>query len=138
MLLGEIFQSMSAWQKLSSIPLKPKFAYRILKYIKLVTAEFEIAEKQRVALIHEITGTQEGQEAKIEPGTPELATYAKRFQEILVTPTDLKPLDMDFEEVVNAADEKDESLSVQDLAMLEVFFNFTDKVGSEAGNADEN
>ena len=40
----------------------------------------------------------------------------------MLTETDLKPLDMDFEIMVNAVDEKDETLSVQDLAMLEPFF----------------
>ncbi len=122
MLLGEVFQSMSSWQKLSGINLPAKLAYKILKYTKLVSAEYEIAEKQRAALIHELTDTKEGEEARIEPNTPRAMEYAKKFQEVLVMDTDLKPLDMDFEEVVNAVGEKDESLSVQDLAMLEVFF----------------
>lgn len=122
MLLGEIFQSIAAWQKLSAVNMKPKLAYKILKYTKLVSAEHAIAEKQRVALIHEVTNTKEGEEAKIEPDTPEFVEYAQKFQAIMLTESDLKQLDMDFEEVVNAVDEKDESLAVGDLAMLEPFF----------------
>lgn len=122
MLLGEIFQSVGSWQKLAGINLPAKLAYKILKYTRRVTAEYEIAEKQRVTLIHEITGTQEGQDAKIEPGTPELVAYTQRFQEVMLTKSDLEPLDMDFEEVVNAVGSRDESLSVSDLAMLEPFF----------------
>lgn len=122
MLLGEIFQSIAAWQKLSGINMKPKLAYRILKYTKLVSAEHAIAEKQRVALIHEITGTKEGEDAKIEPGSSEFQEYVGKFNAVMLTESDLKQLDMDFEEVVNAVDEKEEALSVSDLAMLEPFF----------------
>lgn len=122
MLLGEIFQSVAAWQKLSAINMKPKLAYKILKYTKKVYVEHDVAEKQRVALIHEITGTKEGEKAKVEPGSPEFKEYIGRFNEIMATESDLKLLDIDFEEVVNASDEKDGSLAVKDLALLEPFF----------------
>jgi hypothetical protein len=122
MKLGEVFGSVAAWRKLSGINMKPKLAYKILKYTKLVSAEADIAEKQRVSLIHEITGTEDGQEAKIEPNTPELTAYAEKFNEVLLMESDLQQLDVDFEEVVDAVDEKDESLTVNDLAMLEPFF----------------
>ena len=126
MLLGEIFQSIQAWQKLSSISLRAKLAYRLLKYTALVSAEHVIAEKQRVALIYEITGTKQGEEVKIEPDTPEFREYVEKFNAVMVTESDLKQLDMDFEEVVNAVDEKEESLTVNDLAMLEPFFQVRD------------
>lgn len=122
MLLGHVFQSVAAWQKLSSINLRAKLAYKLLKYTNLVSAEHTIANKQREALIYEITGTKEGQEAKIEPNTPEFLEYVEKFNAVMQTESDLQPLDMDFEEVVNAVDEKDESLTVSDLALLEPFF----------------
>lgn len=122
MLLGQIFQSIAAWQKLSAVNMKPKLAYKILKYTKLITAEHEIAEKQRVALIHEITGTEEGQDAKIEPNTSEFAAYVQKFNEVMLTESALQKLDMDFGDVVDAVDNKDEMLTVNDLAMLEPFF----------------
>lgn len=128
MLLGTIFQSITAWQKLSAINMKPKLAYKLLKYTRLVNAEYEIAEKQRVALIHEMTGTEEGQDAKIEPDTEAFREYVGKFNAIMQTESDLQPLDMDFEEVVDAVDEKDESLTVSDLAMLESFFVMAEKV----------
>lgn len=126
MLLGQVFQSLGAWRKLSAINLKAKLAYKLLKYTALVSAEHAITEKQRVSLIHEITDTKDGQEAKIEPDTPEFAEYIGKFNEIMLTESDLPQFDMDFEEVVNAVDEKDESLTVSDLALLEVFFRTTD------------
>lgn len=122
MLLGQVFQSIAAWQKLSGINMKPKLALKILRYTKLVSAEHEHAEKMRVALIHEVTNTKEGEQAKIEPNTPEFAAYVEKFNAVLTTESDLQPLNLDFEEVVNAVDEKDEALSVSDLALLEVFF----------------
>ena len=122
MLLGQVFQSIAAWNKLSSVNMKPKLAYKLLKYMALVSAEHAIAEKQRVALIHEITNTKEGEDAKIEPDTPEHREYVSRFNEVILTESTLEQLQMDFEEVVNAVDEKDESLTVSDLAMLEPFF----------------
>ncbi len=126
MLLGEVFRSVAAWQKLSAINMKPKLAYKILKYTKKVSAEHDVAERQRVALVHEITGTKDGEDAKIDPDSPELATYIEKFNEIMATESDLKSLDIVFEEVVNAAEEKDGSLSVQDLALLEPFFIYSE------------
>lgn len=119
---GHVFGSIKAWQKLSGISMKPKLAYKILKYTKLVAAEHDVIEKQRIALVHEITGTAEGQDAKIEPDTIAFEAYFIGLQEILAVETNLKPIDLDFEEVINSVDEKDESLTVGDLSVLEQFF----------------
>jgi len=132
MLLGQIFQSIAAWQKLAGVNMKPKLALKILRYTKLVQAEHEHAEKMRTALIHEVTGTKDGEEARIEPGTPELSTFAEKFNEVMLTESTLDQLDMDFEEVVNAVDEKDESLAVSDLAMLEMFFKYNEPADEKA------
>jgi hypothetical protein len=118
--LGQIFQSMSVWNKLASVPMKPMIAYKILQYTKKVNAEFEIVEKQRVALIHEITGTKEGENTKIEPNTPEFDLYLERINEILLVESDLEKLDINFEEVLGSL--KEDVLTVQDLALLEPFF----------------
>ena len=122
MKLGTVFQSIEAWRKLSGITMRPRVAYKILKYTKLIAAEYELAEKQRVALIHEVTGTKEGEEVKIEPGTPEFLAYVEKTNAVMETECDLKLLDMDFEEVIDAVDGKDDVLTVSDLALLESFF----------------
>ena len=121
-LLGQVFQSIGAWQKLAAISMKAGMAYKILKYIREISDEHAIAEKQRVAIIHEITGTKDGEDARIDPESPEFVEYAKRFNAVLATESDLKPLDLCFAEVVDAVDEKDESLSAQDLAMWSLSF----------------
>ena len=122
MLLGTIFQSVTAWQKLSAIPLKPKVAYKILKYTKYVLAEYEIAEKQRVSLIHEVTDTKDGEDAKIEPGSDKFVEYATRFNEIMATEIKFEQIKLKLEDVVELLDDKPDTLSVSDLALLEPFF----------------
>jgi hypothetical protein len=102
--------------------MKAGIAYKVLKYTQKVGDEHALVEKQRVALIHEITGTKDGEDAKIEPGSPELSEYAERLNAIMAVEADLQPLDVDFGCVISAVDEKDGSQSVQDLAMLEPFF----------------
>ncbi len=123
MQLGQIFSSIESWRKLSVVNLKPKIAYAIFKYTALVTAEAEVVEKQRTALIYEVTGTESGTEVKLGPGEPGWDLFVQGFNEILSQESDLKPIDMDMEEVVDALDGKDDVLSVSDLARLEVFFS---------------
>lgn len=88
-------------------------------------AEYEIVRKQQELILREVTGIKEGQ-INITEESPEFPAYAERFDPVLLTESDLQPLDMDLEEVVNAVDEKDESLTVQDLALLVPFFNGTE------------
>ncbi len=136
MLLGTIFQSVTAWQKLSAIPLKPKVAYKLLKYTRYVSNEHEIAEKQRVALIHEITGTKDGEDAKIEPGSKQFVEYAKRFSEIMATEVKFEQIKLKLEDVVELLDDKPDALSVSDLALLEPFFEDFVMVAKEDGKID--
>jgi len=121
MKLGEVFQSVQAWSNLASLKMEPKAAYHVLKYTKLVLAEYEIAEKQRVALIREITGTADGQDAQIAPGSPEMVIYAERFGAVMETECDLIRCGLSLDSVLDSLAEG-ESLTAQDLALLEPFF----------------
>ena len=122
MLLGQVFQSTDSWTKLSRINMRPKIALAILRYSKAVSAEYVLVEEKRKALIHEITKTEPGTEAKIEPGSKELTEYVNSFKEILQLESDMIQFHLKLSEVVDAVDEKDETLTVQDLAVLEPFF----------------
>jgi len=126
MLLGQIFQSIEAWRKLSSVNMKPSIAYAILKYTKLVFDEHAIVEKQRVALLREVTGTKDGEIAKIEPDSPKFGEFVTKLNEIMSQESSLEEIDLDLSQVVVALDGKDDALSVSDLAMLEPFFLSTD------------
>lgn len=119
---GNVFGSIKAWQKLSAVSMKPLLAYKILKYTKEVAAEHDVIEKQRLAMVYKITGAQPGQEIRLDPDTEEFTEYVTRLQEILAVETNLKPIELDFEEVIKSVDKENESLSISDLAVLEPFF----------------
>jgi len=109
MQLGQIYNSTEAWRKLSSVSMHP------------------MTDKQRVGLIHEITETKDGQDAKIEPGTPEFTTYVERLNEIMVVESTLKLIKgVSLEDVLKAVGDKDDVLTVSDLALLEPFFKSED------------
>lgn len=120
----EIFQSIPSWRKLSDITMKPLIAFKILRYMKLVSAEFEHIEKQRVDLAYEISKTPRDQNVKLEPETPELAEFQQRFNRVLDTESTLPFLRLDLETVINALDGKEDVLTVSDLANLEPFFQY--------------
>lgn len=122
MLLGQIFSSIEPWKKLSSVNMKPKVAYAILKYTALVSAEAAVVEKQRMALIYEASGSEPGTEVKLMPEEPGWEQFVRGFNEILSQESDLGPIQMDMGEVIDALDGKDDVLSVSDLARLEPFF----------------
>lgn len=122
MLLGQIFASLESWRKLSAVNMKPKIAYAILKYTALVSAEAEVIEKQRTALIYEVTCTLPGTEVKLEPDGFGWRQFVQGFNEILSQESDLEPISLSMDEVIDALEGKDDVLSVSDLARLEPFF----------------
>ncbi len=118
-----VFQSIKSWQKLSGIPMRPKSALAVLRYTKLVEAEYNHIEKLRVALAYEISGAAEGTEVKIDPDTPEAQEFSRRFNEILSQDSSLAPMSgVYLDGIVGALDGKEDSLTVSDLALLEPFF----------------
>lgn len=120
--LGQVYQSAAAWDKLAGVPMKPALAYQILKYAKLVGAELDVVESQRIALIRDITSTEEGQNATIKPGTPEMKEYVTRFGEVLCVESSLGQSPVSFADVVDAIDGQGDTLTIQDLSALEPFF----------------
>lgn len=123
MKLGNVFNAMRSWGALASMKMNPQVAYKILKYLRLVSAESDIIEKQRIALVHEITNTKEGEAVQIKPDTDEFREYIARFNEVLFTESDLKPCDLYFNEVMEALNnDQNEVLSIQDMLLLEPFF----------------
>jgi len=123
MKLIEVVEAIASWQILAAMKVSPRVAYKLLKYTKLVSAEHEIAEKQRVALIHELTGTKEGEDASIPAGSELLKVYASRLSDILETKSDLPQCELTLDEVLDAvcADQAN-ALSTRDLGLLEPFF----------------
>ena len=123
MKLADVFNSIQSWRVLSAAKMSPAIAYKILKYVKLVMDEHEVVEKQRVALIYEVTGAKEGESVKIEPGTEQFVEYITRFNEVLNTESDLPQCELSFGEVIEAVSKhNDNALSTVDLMTLEPFF----------------
>ena len=122
MKLLQVYASNSIWGKLTGMRLSPKMAYDVLKYAKLVFAEYDIVEKTRVALIHEITDTLDNESASIEPGTPSHTEYVERFGAMLDVESDLKPSAIKFDVLIADLDTRGNSLTAQEIAALEPFF----------------
>lgn len=125
---GQVHQSIESWRKLSGIPLRPQVGLKILRYTKLVMAEYDVIEKQRVAVIREIAGVKEGEDVAIPPDSPKFAKCVERINELMQEDSTLPLLELDLEAVVLALDGKDNILSVSDLAVLEPFFGPQDEI----------
>lgn len=124
MKLGQVFQALNVWQIVATMKLRnPKVAYRVLKYLKRVQEEFATAEQQRVAIIRDITGTKDGEDAMIEPDTSQFREYLARFEKVLSLDCDLEKIDMEIDDLLDAAEGGyDNALSPADLAVIEPFF----------------
>jgi len=123
MKLGHIVMAQESLQRLAALRMPPQAAYRLLKYLKLVNIEQEVIEKQRVKLIHEVSGTKDGDNVNLAPGTPEHAQYLTKYGATLEAESDLKPFDMKMEELLVVLDgEKGNVLSAADIGTLELFF----------------
>ena len=124
MKLGNVFAAREALVHLAALKMPSKVAYRVLKFSRKFDAEFGIIEEQRVKIIREITGAKEGEEAKIENGTPEMVSFYEKFAPVLGTDCDLELCPLKFEALMEAIDSEDGNiLSVQDLALLEPLFD---------------
>jgi hypothetical protein len=122
MKLLQVYSSNAIWGKLAGMRLSPKMAYDVLKYAKLVFAEYDIVEKTRVALIHEITDTLDNESASIEPDSADHAAYVERFGAMLDVESDLKPSVLKFDALIADLDARCNALTIQEIAALEPFF----------------
>jgi hypothetical protein len=126
MILGQIYQSRTSWQKLSGMKMRPQVAYKILGYTRKIDAEFDLIERQRVSALRRVSGIESG-DVNVEEGTPEFEAFVKEFNEVLVTESDLRKFSRKLSCVLNAvADGQDDILTVTDLALLSPFFQEED------------
>jgi hypothetical protein len=116
--------SRDAWNRLTALKLPAQTAYRLLKYSRQVSAELELIEQQRNKLIRDCAGAKPDETVSLTPGSPEYAEFVEKFSSILETESDLKPADMKFEDLLGSMNgEKGNTLSTNDLAVLEPFFS---------------
>ena len=123
MTLAVMFSSREAWARLAALRMPPHTAYRVLKYAKLVQAEYDVIEQQRGKLIREAAGAKEGEDVSLKSGTPEYAAFVSEFVAMLETDSDLKPCDMKLAALLDVlGKDQGNTLSAQDLGQLEPFF----------------
>ncbi len=123
MKLGNVFLGKSFLNRVAQLKIKPVVAYRLLKYLKQIDEEYNIIEKQRVALIHKITNTEPGTQVELKYDTDEFNEYVKSFDEILSVESELKT-DLTIDLIIESlSDENGNELTVQELAQIEPFFS---------------
>lgn len=115
-------KSVSSWGALTSLKKPPKVAYRLLKYGAKLGAEFDVIEKHRIKLLYEAAGVPEGGAVDIKPGTPEFSQFSNSFTEFLDGDSDLAPVGITMDALIDALDTVGNALSEQDLAAVEPFF----------------
>lgn len=112
----------AAWSALTALKKPPKVAYRLLKYGAKLGAEFDVIEKQRIKLLYEAAGVPEGSPVDIKSGTPEFSQFANSFNEFLAGDSDLEPVGMSMDALIDSLDAVGNAMSEQDLAAVEPFF----------------
>ena len=116
-------RTVSPWGALARLKKPPKVAYRLMKYGKDIDDEYNVIDRRRIELVHEAAGVEEGQPVKIEPDSPEFSRFAVAFNEFLDGESDLKPVGIGMDALIDALDsEKGNVLSEQDLALVAPFF----------------
>lgn len=124
MKLVDIWNARNAFNTLSQLKKPPKLAYRLMKYGQQFAAEFDTCEAARVARVYETAGVAPGTpNVNLLPGTPEFDAFMAKFNEFLAGDSDLAPLDMSMDALIEALDaERGNVLSETDLALLAPFF----------------
>jgi hypothetical protein len=120
MKLGQVVLASDAFNHLATLRMPPQMAYRLLKYVRLLSAERELAEQRRVAIIRKVSGVSEGN-VNLDAGTPEYQQFVAEYGEALEVEVDLPELDDTLKELLDAIG-TESSLTVTDLANLEPFF----------------
>jgi hypothetical protein len=114
MKLLNVLQSINAWKKLSLVNMKPRIALEVLRFNQRIADEHAIILKKQAALVAGVPDANED--------TPEVMKLNAEFNEFLSQDSSLTPIYLTLNELVGAVDEKDETLTIQDLAFLEPFF----------------
>lgn len=122
MKLINVFEAREAWQHLVALKIPAHTAYRLMKYGKMFSAEYEIVDQKRNMLIKEYQVRNESGKL-IDPTSEAMSKFALAFREFLSNDSELAPFDTPLSSIIDlAAKEPANTLSVRDLLMLEPFF----------------
>jgi len=123
MKLSDVFVAQAAMGRLATLKMAPKVAYVVLKFAQKFDAEYTIVEKQRAALIRDIARVKDGEDAHLEQGSPGFGEFVAKFGEVLEVDSGLALCPLKIDALLDAIEDVEgNTLSVQDIAMLEVLF----------------
>jgi hypothetical protein len=132
MKLLQIWNAKEAWGRFSKLKKPPGMAYRMLTYGKQIQSELEVCELQRQHCVCEAAG--------VEHGTPEAAAttllpfdenlkpnqkyieFQDKFNKFLDTEAALSWVGITMQTLAEALDAGQNTISDEDLALLESFF----------------
>ncbi len=126
LLLGNVLGSQNGWAELSTMPKTPKVAYTLMKYVKtVITPEMEVITEHRNELIKTL-----GKGDSIEPNTPAFDKFQTQFTEYLATDSDIKPIDLTMDQLIDAlSSHKDNAITDGTLMLVEPFFKTEETKG---------
>src|SRR5260221_9907868 len=102
-------------------------AYRLMKYERKLSAELEVCETQRQQCVCEVAGVKHGSpeadNVSLAFGTSEYESFLSKFNEFLINESDLAPVGVNMDSLVETLDSQDgNTITENDLALLEPFF----------------
>ena len=113
----------SVWQRFASLKKPPKVAYRLRKDAVKLATEFKVIDEHRNECILTAAGKGPGEDVNLASGTPEFAVFVEKFNEFLNGDSDLDPVGINMDALIDALDaEKGNVLSELDIELLEPFF----------------
>lgn len=124
MKLVTIWNAREAFSKLAQLKKSPKLAYRLMKYAKKFSSEFDTCEARRIECVYEAAGVEPGTpDINLLPSTPEFVSFVTKFNEFLDNESDLEPVGIGMDALVESLSaESGNVMSENDLALLEPFF----------------
>lgn len=129
MKLFHIWYAKKSWDALSELRKRPQVSFLLMSYYRKYLEQFRIIDEERATYIKEF-GTETEGGFSIEPGTAEFQKFQFKFGEYLSAESDLEPLSMSMQELVDAiSDESDgeaqNAISERELLPLMAFFSDT-------------
>jgi hypothetical protein len=123
MKLLDIWNSRESWMALADMKKPPKVAYRLMRYHAKINAELVALEAGREAAVYEAAGVEGPAIVSLNPGSVEYEIFIKGFNKFLDEESDLSPVGISMDALVDALDgDAANRLTERQLALLEPFF----------------
>ena len=123
MRLLDVWNGRPAWEALAELKKPPKLAYRLMKYLRKLNTELAACEEGRQSCVHLVAGTTPPAIVLLSPDTPEFQVFLGKFNEFLLDESDLEPVGISMDDLIDALDAQTGNLLTErQLLLLEPFF----------------